>query len=62
MTNLVKEHTPNRSLLMDYICSDVIIDKMAMFIVGTLYVITKMSFVCGSHNMELLDKVRGQLV
>ena len=39
---------------MDLIRNDIIIDKMAVFSVGTLFVITKMSFVCGFH-MELFD-------
>ena len=40
---------------MDLIRNDIIIDKMAMFSVGTSYVITKMSFVCRFHDIELLD-------
>ena len=40
---------------MDLIRNDIIIDEMAMFSVGTSYVITKMSYVCGFHDMELLD-------
>ena len=45
---------------MDLIRIDVIIDKMAAFSVGTSYVITKLSFVCGFQDVELLDnKVRG---
>ena len=40
---------------MDLICNDIIIDKMALFSVGTLYIITKICFVCGFHDMELLD-------
>ena len=40
---------------MDLICNDLIIDKVAVFSVGTSYVISKMSFVCGFHDMELLD-------
>ena len=47
---------------MDLICNEVIIDKMAMFSVGTSYVITKMSFVCGFHDMELLDNNGKRLV
>ena len=40
---------------MDLIRNGVIIDKMAVFSVGTSYVITKMRFVCRFHDMELLD-------
>ena len=40
---------------MDVIRIDIIIGEMVVFSVGTSYVITKMSFVCGFHNMELLD-------
>ena len=40
---------------MDLIHNGIIIDKMAMFSVGTSYVITKISFVCEFHNIELLD-------
>ena len=47
---------------MDLIRNDVIIDKMAVFSVGTLYVITKMSFACGFHDMELLDNKGQRLV
>ena len=46
---------------MDLIRNDVIIDKMAVFSVGASYVITKMSFVCGFHDIELLDN-KGWLV
>ena len=47
---------------MDLICNDVIIDKMVMFSVGTSYVITKVNFICGFHNMELLDNKGKRLV
>ena len=47
---------------MDLIRNDVMIDKMAVYSVGTLYVITKMSFVCGFHDMELLDNKGKRLV
>ena len=51
---------------MDLICNDVIIDKMVVFSVGTgvrtSYVITKMSFVCRFHDMELLDNKGKRLV
>ena len=47
---------------MDLIRNDIIIDKMAVFSVGTSYVITKMSFVCGFHDMELLDNKGKRLV
>ena len=47
---------------MDLICNDIIIDKMAVFRVGTSYVITKMSVVCGFHNMEQLDNKGKRLV
>ena len=47
---------------MDLIHNDVIIDKMAVFSVGTSYVITKMSFVCRFHDMELLDNKGKRLV
>ena len=47
---------------MDLICNDIIIDKMAVFSVGTSYVITKMSFVCRFQNMELLDSKGKRLV
>ena len=47
---------------MDLIRNDIMIDKMAMFSVGTSYVITKMSFVCGFHAMELLDNKGKRLV
>ena len=47
---------------MDLIRNDVIIEKMAVFSVGTSYVITKMSFVCGFHDMELLDNEGKRLV
>ena len=47
---------------MKLIRNDVINDKMAVFNVGTLYVITKMSFACGFHDMELLDNKGKRLV
>ena len=47
---------------MDLIRNDVIIDKMAVFSVGTSYVITKRRFVCGFHDMELLDNKGKRLV
>ena len=47
---------------MNLIRSDIIIDKMAVFSVGTSYVITKMSFVCGFHDLELLDNKGKRLV
>ena len=47
---------------MDLIRNDIKIDKMAMFSVGTSYGITKLSFVCGFHNMELLDSKGKRLV
>ena len=47
---------------MDLIRNDIIIDKMAVFSVGTSYVITKMSFICGFYDMELLDNKGKRLV
>ena len=47
---------------MKLIRNDVINDKMAVFNVGTLYVITKMSFACGFHDLELLDNKGKRLV
>ena len=47
---------------MDLIRNDIIIDKMAVFSVGTLYVIAKMSFVPGFHDMELLNNKGKRLV
>ena len=35
---------------------------MAVYSVGTSYVITKMSFVCGFHDMKLLDNKGKRLV
>ena len=49
-------------ICMDLICNDIIIDEMAVFSVDTLYIITKMSFVCGFHDMELLDNKGKRLV
>ena len=40
---------------MDLICNDVIIEKMAMWALRMYTVIPKMSFVCGFHDMGLLD-------
>ena len=45
-----------------FIHNDAVIDKMAMFSVGTSYVITKISFVCGFYNMELMDNKGKKLV
>ena len=47
---------------MDLIRNDVINDKMALYSVGISYVITKMSFVCRFHDMELLDNKNKRLV
>ena len=47
---------------MDLIRNDIIIDKMSVFSVGTSYVITKMRFVCGFHDTELLDNKGKKLV
>ena len=47
---------------MDLIRNDIIIDKMAVFSVGTSYAIAKMSFVCGFHDMELFDNKGKRLV
>ena len=47
---------------MDLIRNDVKIDKTAVFSVGTSYVITKLSFVCGFHNIKLLDSKGKRLV
>ena len=49
-------------MTMDLIRNDIIIDKMAVFSVGISYVITKMSFVCRFHDMELLDNKGKRLV
>ena len=51
-----------RSNLVDLIRNDVKIDKMAMFSVGTSYVITKMSLVCRFHDMKILDNKGKRLV
>ena len=50
------------ALPMDLIRNDVIIDKMAMYSVGTSYVITKMNFVCVFHDMYLLYNKGKRLV
>ena len=40
---------------MDLIRNDIIIDKMALFSMGTSYLITKMNLLCRFNDMELLD-------
>ena len=47
---------------MDLIRNDIIIDKMAVLSVGTSYLVTKMSFVCGCHYMKLLYNKSKRLV
>ena len=49
-------------IIMDFIRNDVIIDKMAVFSVGTSYIITKMNFVCRFYDTELLDNKGKRLV
>ena len=48
--------------IMSLIRNDVIIDKMAVLVWGLLFVVTKMNFVCGFHNIEPLDNEGKRLV
>ena len=40
---------------MDLIHIEVIIDKMAVLVWGLCHVLTKMSLICGFHNIRPLD-------